>query len=101
MFVGQTDHLLTNEILRDKNFILNLYTLSNFQLEVIRNCFGFTLLRLVIDPEESRVKVIRNCFGFTLLRLVIDPEESRHFLKQSKCKTESRSRLGYRRFPAL
>ena len=37
MFVGQTDHLLTNEILRDKNFILNLYTLSNFQLGVEGN----------------------------------------------------------------
>lgn len=45
MFVGQTDLLSTNEILRDKNFILNLYTLSNFQLgvegnpELLRFCF--------------------------------------------------------------
>ena len=80
MFTGQTDLLSTNEILRDKNSILNLYTSSNFHWVS---------------------KVIRNCFGFALLRLVIDPEESRHFFKQSKCKTENQSLLGGPRFPAL
>ena len=43
-------------------------------------------------------KVIRNCFGFALLRC----DWSRHQLAQPiRCKTKTKSRLGHTRFPAL
>ena len=46
-------------------------------------------------------KVIRNCFGFALLRYVIGLKNSRHLLNQSDAKPKPIARLGRTRFPAL